>query len=56
MKNKILKNLWVCAEILIMFYGFLSICNWDYNITNWNGLSHFLVACASLITFYTIFE
>ena len=52
MKNKLKETL----KISLMIYTFLGICNWNYNIANWNGFSHFLAACSVLVILSVVFD
>lgn len=54
MKNYKLKKFLHFLEILIVGYGFLSLCNWNINIAEWSGISHFVSAAFILITYATL--
>lgn len=41
---KFIKKLSAYVLLILAVYGFLLICNWDFNPVDWNGFSRVLLA------------
>ena len=42
--------------ILILFYLFLTFCNWSFHPMEWNGFSKFIMALGMLLTIFETAE
>lgn len=52
--RKFLTKLNTTIKILTISYLFLTLCNWDFNVSHWNGLSHVMSACMLFISYVTL--
>ncbi len=48
MKN-FLKDVATCLLIMIIAYAFLSLCNWNLNVGDWNGFSRFILGVVGVV-------
>jgi len=42
--------------VVIITYLFISLCNWNINISEWNGFSRFVLACEGIIFLIQLFD
>jgi len=54
--DKFLNSLGAYILLLIVGVGFLSICNWTFNPSDWNGFSRFLIAVWVITTMRVFFD
>lgn len=42
------KNMFLYLLLIAIIFGFLAVCNWEYNPAEWNGFSRFWLAIGSI--------
>lgn len=53
---KLFETLFYFHVIIGITYSFLGVCNWSYDIGEWNGFSRFLMAIVMIIATIASFE
>lgn len=42
--------------IAVLTYAFLSLCNWNINVGEWNGFSRFMLGFEGVIFFFILMD
>jgi len=42
--------------ILVISFGFLAVCNWDWNVGDWNGFSRVLFGFSGVIVTFRLID
>ena len=54
--KRLFQNLFWAIAMLAAVYGFLTLCNWNFNPSGWNGFSRFLAAIGGLVVAATTWD
>lgn len=46
----LIEKIWAFVIVVIITYLFLSLCNWSFNVGEWNGFSRFLLGGVGIFT------
>ena len=54
--NNTISHVFMYVIIGILVFGFLSLCNWSFDMGDWNGFSRFILGTIGVICIFDLFN